>query len=404
MPQSSELPPNLKIALWILKLVSIVLGFTASMVCLMATVGLLTDNGYARAITAVALCVILPLAIADRLLPADDPTRGKGLISDVFAVGLLGFALAFTGAVRFTGPMLVREGDRLSAEGYEALAAVAYLLGNVKATPAEAPAAAPSASSTADVTDAGAADAEADAATEKDAGKQGSTTSDASVVPAKSGDKTPAELFRDLAPSVVTIFVKKGDQEGGGTGFVIDDEAGVVVTNHHVIRGASAVKIKFQNGAAYDDVDLLADDAEADLSILGIDIKKPLEGGAAPKVDELLLGDSDKVVVGERAIAIGNPLGLDHTLTDGIVSARRVHEGRAWIQISVPISPGNSGGPLFDMRGEVIGITTAQFGGPFAGAQNLNLAVPVNDLKRLIKPSYPARRRIGDPNTASGHW
>jgi len=91
-------------------------------------------------------------------------------------------------------------------------------------------------------------------------------------------------------------------------------------------------------------------------------------------------------------------LGLEHTLTDGLISARRLYEGRQWIQISVPISPGNSGGPLFNMRGEVVGINTAQLGGPMARAQNLNLAVPVNELKRLMKPNYPNKRKLGDPS------
>ena len=117
------------------------------------------------------------------------------------------------------------------------------------------------------------------------------------------------------------------------------------------------------------------------------------------------LGDSDKVVVGERAISIGNPLGLEHTLTDGLVSSRRMYEGRAWIQMSVPVSPGNSGGPLFDMHGEVIGITTAQLGGgAFGRAQNLNLAVPVNELKKMIKPEYPGRRKVGEPGGNAGRW
>ena len=98
--------------------------------------------------------------------------------------------------------------------------------------------------------------------------------------------------------------------------------------------------------------------------------------------------------MGERAISIGNPLGLEHTLTTGEVSARRKFQGRAWIQMSTPISPGNSGGPVFNTRGQVIGVTTASIG---AGghAQNLNLAVPINVLKAMIKPEYPDKHELG---------
>ena len=204
---------------------------------------------------------------------------------------------------------------------------------------------------------------------------------------------------------MVTIFrTSRNDQDvGGGTGFLLDDQ-GTIATNHHVIEGAGGARIKFMSGATFEKVDLLVDNAVADLALLRIDLKAPADGGAAPSATPLRLSDSDQVVVGERAISIGNPLGLEHTLTDGLVSARRVYEGRAWIQMSVPVSPGNSGGPLFNMRGEVIGITTQQvLGGMFGRAQNLNLAVPVNELKKMIKPEYPKRRRFGE-SANGGRW
>jgi S1-C subfamily serine protease len=176
------------------------------------------------------------------------------------------------------------------------------------------------------------------------------------------------------------------------------DREGTIVTNQHVVSGADTLTIRFMGGAAFDDVELLVEDSAQDLALLRVRIDKPTEG-EAPKAEPLELGNSDKVEVGERAIAIGNPLGLEHTLTDGIVSARRIYEGRQWIQMSVPISPGNSGGPLFDMHGKVIGITTARVGSIFA--QNLNLAVPVNALKQLIKPEYPGRRKLGKGSKSS---
>jgi S1-C subfamily serine protease len=202
----------------------------------------------------------------------------------------------------------------------------------------------------------------------------------------------------------VTIFVKgRGGEEGSGTGFVIDRE-GTIATNHHVINRGQTVVIKFHNGAQFGGADVLVDVEAVDLALLRIDLEHPADAGPRADVAPLTLGDSDAVIVGERAISIGNPLGLEHTLTDGLVSARRLYESRAWIQMSVPVSPGNSGGPLFNLRGEVIGITTQQVLGGVAGrAQNLNLAVPVNELKKLISPTYPTRRKFGE-HGAQGRW
>jgi S1-C subfamily serine protease len=88
---------------------------------------------------------------------------------------------------------------------------------------------------------------------------------------------------------------------------------------------------------------------------------------------------------------IGNPLGLEHTLTNGIISARRIYEGERFIQMSAPISPGNSGGPVFDRHGRVIGVSVAHL----IGGQNLNFAVPVSQLQALIAEDYPNRRGFG---------
>ncbi|MFW5739157.1 MAG: S1C family serine protease [Myxococcota bacterium] len=215
---------------------------------------------------------------------------------------------------------------------------------------------------------------------------------------------TPAELFKKLSPSVVTISFGAGTGIiGGGTGFLIDDE-GTIATNHHVISSAKQIRIKFSNGAVFEKVELLDQNADRDLALLRVNLDEPVDKSPQVEAQPLKLGDSDEVVVGERAIAIGNPLGLEHTLTDGLVSARRIHEGKPWIQMSVPVSPGNSGGPLFNLRGEVIGVITAQILGGFGGrAQNLNLAVPVNALKSMIRETYPNRRPFGAPG-GSKHW
>jgi S1-C subfamily serine protease len=186
-----------------------------------------------------------------------------------------------------------------------------------------------------------------------------------------------AELVRTVKPAVVYIatFDAKGEQEGLGSGFVVDS-GGVIVTNLHVIKGARALAVKMADGEVYDKVEILDYDARRDIAVLKV--------RAFGKLPTVPLGDSDTVEIGEEAVAVGNPKGMEHTVTSGLVSAFRQDEGYKLIQISVPISPGSSGGPLFDRQGRVIGITTAQLRGE--GVQNLNFAVPINYVKPLIDP------------------
>jgi S1-C subfamily serine protease len=378
----------------LLKLGGFVLGLPAAVVTGMALIGALTESGYARVLGSLVVMLAVPLFIADRLLPEHDPSRARGLVSDVCAVTWTAVAFLIAGAANgSTRPLLTREGDRLTSAGYGTLGDFAYVLAGVRTEPGASPA--PSTS--------GSASAGAPASS---ASAPVGSASAVAPLKAKPGEKTPAELFKDAAPSVVTIFVKhKAGGDGSGTGFLVDKE-GTIATNHHVIDGASHVRIKFQNGALYEDVEVLEDVAAVDLALLKINLAAPLDGGAKGDAPPLSIGDSDAIVVGEHAVSIGNPLGLEHTLTDGLVSSRRLYEGRAWIQFSAPISPGNSGGPLFNMRGEVIGVTTATLSGLGHGMaipQNLNLAVPVNELKKLIKAMYPGRHKIADGTTPS-HW
>lgn len=406
-PRSTARPSaGVLLAYRLLKLTGFALGLPAAIITGMALVGALTDNGWARGLGGAIAVLAVPLIIADRLLPEHDPTRARGLVSDVCAVTWTLFVVAATGlGGGATRPLLAREGDRLTAAGYGSFAPVAYFLAGVKVQPAAAPPPAGSASASA------AAPSGSAAAPPPDAGPASSASAapsaDASAPkPRPDGEKTPAEIFKDAGPAVVTVFMRvRSGAEGSGTGFLIDRD-GTIATNHHVIEDASRVRIKFQNGAVYEDVDILDDAPAVDLALLRINLAAPVDGGAKPDAEPLPLGDSDAIVVGEHAVAIGNPLGLEHTLTDGLVSSRRMYEGRAWIQFSAPISPGNSGGPLFNMRGEVVGITTATLSGIGRGLaipQNLNLAVPVNELKKLIRPVYPARRKLGD-GSAPSHW
>jgi S1-C subfamily serine protease len=400
-PRQAAAPPGAGIVIGhkIFKLAGFVVGLPAAMICVMALIGGVTENGYVRFFGALVLVLGLPLFIADRLLPNHDPTKARGLVSDVLAVSWTLATFVIAGALGgTTRPMLGREGDLLVKAGYPDLARGAFLLAGFDATipnPEPAPVASASSSASAALSaapvDAGAPVPTADPVV--DAGKPLAPTP-------KGSEKNPAELFKELAPSVVTVTIKKNGSEGGGTGFLVDND-GTIATNHHVIDAATAVRVKFQNGTTYEDVELLIDEVAADLALIHINLATPIDGGVRPDATPMHLGDSEAVVVGEHAISIGNPLGLEHTLTDGLISSRRVYDGKAWIQFSAPISPGNSGGPLFNMRGDVIGISTATLSSFGGGAQNLNLAVPVNELKKLFRPVYPGRRKFGSGNGPS---
>lgn len=196
---------------------------------------------------------------------------------------------------------------------------------------------------------------------------------------------SPSELFTAYAPAVVSIKIDLGGYHSGGTGFFVDAD-GIVATNHHVIEDAREVRIELFDGTELERVELLISDEEVDLALLRVD---PKQLPSPPVIAQL--GDSEAVEVGEPVSVIGNPLGLDHTLTTGIVSARRIYEGERYIQMSAPISPGNSGGPVFDRHGRVIGVSVAQM----VGGQNLNFAVPISQLRALLAEDYPNRRSFG---------
>jgi serine protease Do len=382
---------GLDVARVVVKAIALGVGFVATLLGLMALVGRFTPNGWARFGISFVLSVVIPAVITDRILPDDDPAKAKGLPGDVFALVWLGFSAAFlVGLGHFSRPLLAREGERLAASGLGAPAKLAYFLAGYHARTVSTPA--PSASASA--APSGKADAPRAEPIPSDAGATSPDAAADASVAKKKDDKdelTAAELFKKLSPAVVTVSMKVQGMQGGGTGFLLDRE-GTIVTNHHVVSQAEQLSIRFANGASYDEVELLDDDAADDLALLRVPLKRPSDG-EVPKAEPVVLGDSDAVQVGEHVIAIGNPLGLEHTLTDGLVSQRRLYEGRHWIQMSAPISPGNSGGPLFDMHGQVIGVTTATMGSLFA--QNLNLAVPINALRPLIKSEYPVRHKIG---------
>ena len=164
--------------------------------------------------------------------------------------------------------------------------------------------------------------------------------------------------------------------EGLGSGVIIDP-AGIIVTNDHVIRGASQIHIVLADGRQLD-AEVIGSDADADLAVLKVNTKAPLPAAK--------LGTSSDLMIGESVVAIGSPLGLKKTVTVGVVSAlgRTIrHEDRVFndfIQTDASINPGNSGGPLLNIDGEVIGINSAII----ASAQNIGFAIPVDKVRRIV--------------------
>lgn len=188
-----------------------------------------------------------------------------------------------------------------------------------------------------------------------------------------------ASIYEQASPGVVHITsVLRGGQSGIGSGFVLDQD-GHILTNNHVVEGAQRVMVQLADGTETQ-ARVLGRDPAGDLALIKVDV-------SADHLNPLPLGDSDTVRPGQLAVAIGNPFGLDHTVTAGVVSAVERTESaeggrplRGLIQTDAPINPGNSGGPLLNSHGEVIGITTLGR----ADAQGIGFAIPINAAKRLL--------------------
>ncbi|HSK04146.1 MAG TPA: trypsin-like peptidase domain-containing protein [Kofleriaceae bacterium] len=379
----------MKLARGILKVLALVGGAFITVVSLMAVAGSFVDNGWARAGIAIVVALGVPLFLVERILARLPADQMRGVPTDVLSLIYVAFALVFVGVAHGSSrPLLQDEGQRLERAGMPRIAKAAYLLagGSPGAPAAAAPATAPEAPKPAEPEG---KPKEPEGEPKEVAAKQ------PELRPGDGKERTPAQIFTEFAPAVVTISIKGPLGEGGGTGFVLDD-AGTVGTNHHVIDGATEIKVKLMDGTVAEEVEVLAENEAQDLALLKI--KTP------GKLVTVVLGDSEKVTVGERAVSIGNPLGLEHTLTDGLISARRMLQGKRMIQMSTPVSPGNSGGPLFNLRGEVIGVSTGVYHGHSMLAQNLNLAMPINDLRAMIRSDYPGRRKPGQSTAKGGRW
>jgi S1-C subfamily serine protease len=204
-----------------------------------------------------------------------------------------------------------------------------------------------------------------------------------------------SEIYRRDGPGVVFIaaevrtqeesvfgFPQEQRGEATGSGFVTDKD-GHILTNAHVVEGATKIEVKFDDGRTYD-AKLLGSDSSTDVALLKVDANKKV-------LDPLALGNSSKLEVGDAVVAIGNPFGLDRTVTTGIVSAlqRKLEAPNGFtisnvIQTDAAINPGNSGGPLLDSQGRVIGINSQiATGGGGGGSIGIGFAVPINTAKKI---------------------
>jgi len=193
-------------------------------------------------------------------------------------------------------------------------------------------------------------------------------------------------ISRKANGSIVSIVMsnKDGHPIAQGSGFLISKD-GQVVTNYHVIKNGTSAVVKLPDGAFFPVDGVLTSDKGRDVAIIkahGNDFRT------------LTLGDSDRLQVGEEVVAIGSPLSLESTVSNGIVSAIRTveDEGGKFVQITAPISPGSSGGPLFNMAGEVVGITAAGL----RGGENLNFAIPINDMKLMLRATFSTASALPD--------
>jgi serine protease Do len=170
---------------------------------------------------------------------------------------------------------------------------------------------------------------------------------------------------------------------GMGSGFIIDPE-GFVLTNYHVVEGADEITVTLADDKEYT-ATLIGSDAKTDIAL----VKISRENGGKRPFPHLNLGDSENLEVGEWVMAIGNPFGLSHTVTVGVVSALSRNIGAGpydeFIQTDASINPGNSGGPLINIKGDVIGINTAIISGNSGGNVGIGFAIPINIAKTILK-------------------
>ena len=192
----------------------------------------------------------------------------------------------------------------------------------------------------------------------------------------------PSRSVRELVNQLGEAVVQVRTPSGLGSGFIINED-GFLMTNFHVIEGETQISVEVYHRApdgtlerrTYKQVRIIAMNKFEDLTLLKIEDKD------VPKFPYVVMGNADALAVGERVFAIGSPLGLERTVTEGILSTKtRQLGGELYLQTTTQINPGNSGGPLFDMSGEVIGITNMKI----TFGEGLGFAIPVEAVKFFL--------------------
>ena len=192
----------------------------------------------------------------------------------------------------------------------------------------------------------------------------------------------PERSVRELVGQLGAAVVQVRTPSGLGSGFIINEE-GYLITNFHVIENETQISVEVYHQKSgqlerksYKHVKIIAINKFSDLALLKI------EDQDAPSFAKVLLGDSDALSVGERVFAIGSPLGLERTVTEGIVSTKtRPMQGELYLQTTAQINPGNSDGPLFDLRGEVVGVTNMKI----TFGEGLGFAIPAEAVKYFLE-------------------
>lgn len=233
------------------------------------------------------------------------------------------------------------------------------------------------------------------------------TSSIEDTAPIQSTGQSPVvAIAKKVGPAVVGItnfqssdFFSGEQEAGSGSGFIIDGEKGLIVTNNHVVAGARKLMVTVSENEQYA-ASVVGKDSRTDLAVIKIDAKKTLP--------EIAYGDSNKLQVGENVVAIGNPLGKEfaRSVTAGVVSAlnREITVSQAQggvslnlIQTDAAINPGNSGGPLVNMSGQVVGINSVKIAQ--TGVEGMGFSIPITDAKpiidQIISKGYVSRPFIG---------
>src|ERR1043166_2848861 len=217
--------------------------------------------------------------------------------------------------------------------------------------------------------------------------KGAASAEDADILPSKPGfysqpgRSASIQNVRDLVNLIGEAVVQVRTPSGLGSGFIINAD-GFLMTNFHVIEGETQISVEVyhqKNGElsrkSYKQVRIIAMNKFEDLALLKIEDKD------APKFNYVVLGSADALSVGDRVFAIGSPLGLERTVTEGILSTKtRQMQGELYLQTTAQINPGNSGGPLFNMRGEVIGVTNMKI----TFGEGLGFAIPAESVRFFL--------------------